>query len=99
MTEQDYDSRAAAVLAEIADRLLGGQKDWEALDRLQRALANEKPTLTERLESNLDKVIKSSQVVDPKRYTEWVSSFDNPITTINTSSALYRYIDPPRGKA
>lgn len=34
-----YDDQASRLLADIADLLLGGKKDWRALERLQNALS------------------------------------------------------------
>lgn len=42
----DYDDLAAALLAQIADLLLGQKKDWATLERLSAALLA--PTGTER---------------------------------------------------
>lgn len=41
-----YNDQASRLLADIADLLLGGPKDWNALERLQRALTPPKSGLT-----------------------------------------------------
>lgn len=50
-----YDELAAALLAQIADRLLGGKPDWRSLERLAAVLAPP----SEVVAPALDRVTKS----------------------------------------
>jgi hypothetical protein len=70
---RDYDTLAASLLAQIADALLNGRRDWAVLEGLQAALLA--PKGTERLREVSDAIAKSDADAVTKSYVDRIQPF------------------------
>lgn len=109
-----YEDLAAALLAQIADLLLGDKKDWTALERLQEALIPPKPpkkTSADLIKSVYDprivEAVKKAEDAVTKRYVEdhtvrasYPVSYTNTAPTNTANGAIWVHTDfRPKGSA